>query len=277
MKIVRWGFLGALAAGIVSLPAIGHAQAPGSGKSLTLGAAAVVKPKYEGSDEYDVYAIPMIIPKFSDGSDDGLSGFRRFRKRVKFRGLDDIRFRVLGRGKLEAGLVTGYIGDRDEDDGDRLRGLGDVDGGLLLGGYAAIDMGGFTFVVAGVDKVSGDDAGVQIRFAAEVDRQLSERTKVVASVGATFADDDYMQTYFGVTAAQSANSAQGLPAFNAESGIKDVHVALSAEMDLSQRWVLKAGGRYGRLLGDAADSPVIETENQFSATLGLGYKFNFGG
>lgn len=46
-------------------------------------------------------------------------------------------------------------------------------------------------------------------------------------------------------------------------------------MDLSERWLLKAGGRYGRLLGDAADSPVVETENQFSGVLGLGYRFDW--
>ena len=50
--------------------------------------------------------------------------------------------------------------------------------------------------------------------------------------------------------------------------------ALGATMNLSDRWLLKAGGRYGRLLGEVADSPVIETENQLSGVLGLGYRFD---
>jgi outer membrane scaffolding protein for murein synthesis (MipA/OmpV family) len=29
------------------------------------------------------------------------------------------------------------------------------------------------------------------------------------------------------------------------------------------------------LLGDAADSPVVETENQLSGVLGLGYRFHW--
>jgi outer membrane protein len=65
-----------------------------------------------------------------------------------------------------------------------------------------------------------------------------------------------------------------LPAFSPDAGIKDAHIEIGAEVLLSDRWLLRAGGRYARLLGDAADSPVIETENQFSGTLGLGYRFN---
>lgn len=33
-------------------------------------------------------------------------------------------------------------------------------------------------------------------------------------------------------------------------------------------------GRYARLIGDAADSPVIETENQLYGGVGLSYKFS---
>jgi hypothetical protein len=52
--------------------------------------------------------------------------FQSFRQRVKFRGLDDIRVRALGGERLQAGVVTGYITERDESDGRLLRGLGDI-------------------------------------------------------------------------------------------------------------------------------------------------------
>lgn len=260
----------------VAAPCAALGQAEEAGKSLTLGGAVVVKPKYEGSSGHDVFGVPIIIPKFSDPDEGDPSAFKRFRKRVKFRGLDDIRFRVVNPGPLEFGVVGGYLSDRDQDDGVRLGGLGDVDGGMSLGGYAAVNVGELTFDVAAFDKVSGDDAGVQIRLGAEVDRRISERVKIVARVGTTFADEDYMQTYFGVTGAQAATSTFGLAAYDADSGIKDVHIELGTEVALNDRWLLKAGGRYGRLLGDAADSPVIETADQFSGTLGIGYRFNVG-
>ncbi len=82
-----------------------------------------------------------------------------------------------------------------------------------------------------------------------------------------------MDTYFGVTAAQSRTSLAGLAQYDPQGGFKDVHADLGATVDLTERWILKMGGRYARLIGDAADSPVIETENQFSGIVGLGYKF----
>lgn len=270
MKLLRvYGVLAMALAGSSAPSVEAAADTEFTGRSLALGGAVVVKPKYEGSDEHEVYGIPMIIPKLSDPNDPNPSAFKKFRKRIKFRGLDDIRVRALDNGALEVGLVTGYLSSRDQDDGDRLGGLGDVDGGLTLGAYAALNFGDVTFDVAAFDKVTGDDAGVQVRLGAEVERQVSARTKLTARVGTTYADEDYMQTYFGVTAA----STFGLPVFNADSGFKDVHVALGAEVDLGERWVLRAGGRYGHLIGDAGDSPVIETEDQLSGTLGLAYRF----
>jgi outer membrane scaffolding protein for murein synthesis (MipA/OmpV family) len=34
--------------------------------------------------------------------------------------------------------------------------------------------------------------------------------------------------------------------------------------------------RYSRLVGDAADSPIVETEDQFTGLVGLSYKFDLG-
>ena len=244
-----------------------------SERSIALGAAVVAKPKYEGSDEHDVFVIPLFVPKFSDSADENPSLFKKIRRRVDIRGLDDVRIRISRPGGFEFGAVTGYITDRDQSDARRLRGLGDVDGGLVLGGYAGIRRGPVLFDVAIIDKVTGDDAGFQVRLGAGTEQQISERATISATVGTTFASDDYMQTYFGVTPAQSAASVAGLPAFNASGGIKDVYFELSSELELSDRWLLRASGRYARLLGDAADSPVIETEDQLSGSIGLGYRF----
>lgn len=262
-----------LAAGSFAAPAYANPE-DGVGRSLTVGGAVLVKPKYEGSDSHDVIGFPIIIPKFSDDPDKQPSAFKSFRQRVKFRGLDDIRVRAVGGDRLQAGAVTGYITDRDQGDGRLLRGLGDVEGGLVLGGYAGFRLGAVDFDAAYIDKVTGDESGFEFRFGAETTRQVTERVKVVARVGTTFASDGYMQTYFGVTPAQAASSRAGLPVYDPDAGIKDVYVELGSEIALGERWLLKPGGRYGRLVGDAGDSPIVENENQFSGVLGMGYKFH---
>lgn len=247
---------------------------PEAERSVTLGGSVIVKPKYEGSDEYEYIPIPIIVPRFSDTPGEDPSTFKKFRQRVNFRGLDDIRIRALGGERLQLGAVTGYITDRDQNDGDKLRGWGNVEGGLVLGAYSAFSVGEIQFDAAILEKVTGDDSGFEMRFGVETTQKITERTTIVARVGTTFGSEDYMQTYFGVTPTQAARSKAAVPVYSANSGIKDVFLQLGATVALSDRWLLKAGGRYGRLLGEAADSPVVETENQLSAVLGLGYRFN---
>jgi MipA family protein len=50
-------------------------------------------------------------------------------------------------------------------------------------------------------------------------------------------------------------------------------VELGVKADLDERWTAKATVGYSRLIGDAADSPIVESENQFTGLLGLSYKF----
>jgi outer membrane scaffolding protein for murein synthesis (MipA/OmpV family) len=49
---------------------------------------------------------------------------------------------------------------------------------------------------------------------------------------------------------------------------------LSSDIALDQRWTLKLTGRYSHLVGDAADSPIVETESQFYGGVGLTYRFD---
>jgi outer membrane scaffolding protein for murein synthesis (MipA/OmpV family) len=98
----------------------------------------------------------------------------------------------------------------------------------------------------------------------------------VLSIGprVTWADENYQQAYFGVTPAMSA--ASGLPAFDADSGLRGVGGATSLSYQFSPDWGIQAYGRYERLVGDAGRSPLTRTygsRDQFSAGLALSYTF----
>lgn len=253
--------------------ALGGGETTVAKSSIGLGAAAVIQPKYEGSNEFEVIPIPVVIPRFTDRASEEPSAYSEVRKRVAFRGLDDIRIRVLGGDRLQVGAVTGYITTRDQDDGDLLKGLGDISGGMVLGAYSAFRLGAFTFDAAYIDKLTGDSAGPQYRFGIETKQQLSDRASVGIRVGTTFASAEFMQTYFGVTPAQSRRSKDGLPVYTTDGGIKDVFIAIGGTYDINERWVLKGGARYGRLLDEAANSPVVQTPDQVSGTVGLAYRF----
>lgn len=231
---------------------------------VKVGGVLVVKPTYEGSDDYEVVGFPYIFPTFSGGGPG-------FFSRIDARGLDDVRFKLIERDGFVAGPLAGYNLGRDEDDDDNLDGLGDVDGGVVAGGFVGYRAGPVLFD-ASFHNTFGDDGGYLIRFGAEVERPLRERVLLTARLGATYADDDYMQNYFGVSAEQSANS--GFDAFDAEAGFKDVFAEVGLKAQLDARWEARASVRYSRLVGDAADSPIVESEDQFTGMLGLSYKFD---
>lgn len=238
----------------------------GPGLALQAGAFIAVAPKYEGSDQYEAIGVPFIAPS-GDGLGNGL---------VQFRGPDDLRFRLLEWKGFEAGPLVGWRFDREESDGNTLRGLGDVDGGFVAGGYAAYRVGPFMPFVSYHHQVSGDETGGIVRFGAEAKHQLAAWLAVTATAGATYAGEDYMDAYFSITPEQSAASRAGLAVYEADAGIKDVFFGLSGDVPLSDRWTLKVSGRYTRLVGDAAGSPIVESEDQFFGGLGLTYRFGLG-
>ena len=174
-----------------------------------------------------------------------------------------------------AGPLLGYQFGRKEDDGDRLIGLGDIDGGVVVGAFAGLKL--FPTLIFGASyhrTVSGNVDGGRLRFGLEYEQPVSGALAFYGKAGATNADGDYMSSYFGVSTIQSNASAANLASFDASSGIKDVYVGAGVKYKLSERWSVKLNGRYCRLVGDAADSPVIETEDLFSGTASVTYKFS---
>ncbi len=239
-------------------------------RSVRLGAAVVVEPEYEGSDEVRVYGLPIIRPDLSAG-DSGAGGL--LSRYVTFEGIDDVRLKLIQADGLTAGPLGGYAFGRDEDDGDLLEGLGDVDDGAVVGAFVAYTVGGLTFDVVYQHQVSGNVDGYRLTFGGEIEREIGAHSTASVRVGATYADDNYTSAYFGVSDAQAANSVAQLAAFDAGSGIKDVHVEFGAVLAIDDRWALHPELRYARLVGDAADSPIVESEDQLSGRLGLSYKF----
>lgn len=229
---------------------------------VNVGGFVVVAPKYEGSSDYRAIGVPFVAPAFDGGG------------RLQFKGPDDVRFRLFELNGFEAGPLAGWRFGRDEEDSRRLRGLGDVDGGLVAGGYMAYRAGFLKPFLSYHHQITGDDAGGVVRFGSEAIWQLGRGSEIVGSVGASWADQRYMDAYFSVTPGQSAASLAGLPIYDADAGIKDVFVGATAKVALSELWTLNLTGRYAHLVGDAADSPVTESVHQWTAGVGLTYRLN---
>jgi outer membrane scaffolding protein for murein synthesis (MipA/OmpV family) len=83
-----------------------------------------------------------------------------------------------------------------------------------------------------------------------------------------------VNTYFGVTAGESAGSA--FPAYSGDSGVVSAGVELGLDYRFNDNWGIDATLRAERFTGDAADSPIVQDESQLRATIGVTRRFTFG-
>ena len=93
----------------------------------------------------------------------------------------------------------------------------------------------------------------------------------------SWSNDRYQDAWFGITPADAI--ASGLPAYDPGGGIHAFGAAASFETQFSPRWGIQTYVKYDRLVGDAADSPVVTvlgSRDQFSGGLGLTYTFGKG-
>jgi len=108
------------------------------------------------------------------------------------------------------------------------------------------------------------------------DQVWRDGDKYVFSVGPRilFSDGRYQRAYFGVTPA--ASLASGLPVYRPNGGIHGVALASGLSTQFSPQWGLFGYARYERLVGDAAQSPIVRqlgSRNQLSGGVGLTYTF----
>ena len=222
--------------------------------AISIGVATGVAPDYEGSNDYEFGFGPNISASWRDT--------------IFYRG-KSLGVNIIRQKNLKAGLIAARAAKRKEDDNDKLEGLGDVDGGIEVGGFVSYRNKPWRFNAEARQEVDSGHEGALLELSAGTYLPLVTPL-VFVELGTTLASDDYMESFFGVDSQQSANS--GLKKYNADAGIKDVNLSISAGYPLSDRWRVAVMVEYKRLLGDAADSPIVDDKNQFVAGLGLTYR-----
>lgn len=270
--VVRLRLLPAIVALAVFAPAVHAQQAkpPGPPRpqgdwDIRLGAGAMYQPDYEGSDDYAFGALPFLMVNYRD---------LVFLRGPMF-GANLITIKGPGPGdKLQIGPAVRYQFGRDEDDNDDLRGMGDIDGTVEAGAFISYGMGPWSAGLSLFQDVGDSHEGLTAKLTAGHRLPLGPKLMLRSELFATWADENYTQTFFGVTAVQSARS--GMRQYAAEGGLKDAGFSLDLNYSLSERWGLTGRIGYKHLLGDAADSPLVQDRgsvHQFSTGLMVSYRF----
>jgi outer membrane protein len=222
----------------------------------TLGIGAAAVPRYEGSSSYHATPFPILSASRGIFFVDGLEG--------------GIAYDLGDHVKVGA-LLSAEFG-RDESDGSRLKGLGDIDTTAGYGAFVRWQDGAFD-ASAKYLQSAHSGYGATLALAAKYKLVLDPRDNVAFEADSTFANQKSMQTFFGVTPAQSAHGAAGLPAFSPSAGFKRVSTSATWVHILTPAWSVNGSVGVGRLLGDASASPVTEHSTWIFGGVGVAYSF----
>lgn len=260
----------AAAVSAFSLPALAEEPQPPEGNGGISGFFALgpaVSPEFEGSSDYE--PVPLIISRVD-----------AFNLSLEIEGLD-ARLNLLPRSRFQFGPAATYRPGRDDVSNDTVDRLSSIDDAFELGGFVRYR---FTELLDPRDEfdlsaqvladVTGAHEGLTATLGGGYALFFGQRWRLGLGTEVTFASDDYMQTYFGVDARDAARS--GLQRYESDAGLKDISAEATLSYNFSESWGVVGRVEYTRLVGDAADSPIIDDEGSpDQAFAGLAVLFRF--
>ena len=237
----------------------------GGGWTVTLGAGAQTFPKYPGADTYGINPL-------------GIFGFRREGSPMPFKAPDDgFGFGFLGRDSvIDIGPSVRFQSKREEDDVGAA--VGDVGFTVEVGGFVELRPSENFRIRADLRQGIGGHDGLTGDLGADLVIRAADTTIFSIGPRARWADNDFHDAYFGV--APAIAGATGLPAYNPNGGIYAYGAVAGLTQKLGRNWGVLAYVGYDRLVGDAADSPIVRafgSRDQFSGGAGLFIEFDIGG
>jgi outer membrane protein len=107
---------------------------------------------------------------------------------------------------------------------------------------------------------------------------LRDHDRTIFSIGPrlNFADERFENAYFGISPVASART--GIAVYRPGGGLYAVGAVTSIVHQLSPIWGVNAYAGYDRLVGGAADSPIVQrfgSPDQLSAGIGVTYTFAY--
>lgn len=257
--------------------AIGRAQPPDTedGWSFEVGGGFIYSPAFSGSSDYQLKAVPAVRVTYGD---------------VFFASVwEGAGYRLLQGADWSAGPLVKMDFGRDADGnssfkiaGKRstaLRGFADIDNTMQVGAFLKGRMeswSGGVEILQGVNGHEGLTAEFSLNFRTDLHmRDDREGAPLILATGPRmmWGGADYNTAYYGVSSTDAFNT--GLPAYRAGSGLVSAGWGVTGVQPLSRRLTLIAMLNYTRLVGDAADSPLVQQRgdaNQWMTGVFLSYK-----
>jgi outer membrane protein len=216
------------------------------------GMALVVSPLYPGSKRIRVLPVPYIKAKYKD---------MHFSPR-------EISWLAFENKQWRTGIASGWEFGRDESDAHKLEGLGGIDATVV--GKAFVRYKSLSKIITSslnfTQDLGNSYSGYTINGTLGLNAYVAPWSTLL-SVGwqSRFADEQYMQAYYGVDTVQAMNSAY--KKYNLGSSVSRNGLYVMAIKKIENDRVFNVIFSYDRLRGSASRSPIIDTRHQFSTVL----------
>lgn len=249
---------------LLATPALAAGQRQGN--VLTLGGGVDVAPRYSGSDKSRVSAAQVVDYAMANGF--FVSTTRGIGYGNSFGNLDYNAALSYRAGRKDRDVSSDSIASGSDD----LRGMGDIKGSAIVVpglGYRVTDW--LTVQLQAEVPVSERDNGEAVHFGIASPLYTSPKNALTLALTGSWGSSKYVQTYYGVNAAQSA--ASGFARHDAGSGIYAYSLNLDWTHKLTSRWSLLAAAGVTQLTGEAGDSPIVQRKTSPVGSLKVTYSF----
>ncbi len=224
----------------------------------TVGAAVFVTDEYLGSDKRRTLVLPVVAYQWANGWFAGVT--------------NGIGINLSATSDQQYGFRLTVDKGRRQDRVSSLRGMGDVN--------AAVEVGAFfnhalsqAFVLSSSLRYGSGDAhkGLVLDLGAGYSTEFSPRWYLSTGAGLTLANASYMQSFFGVTPAQSVASGYAVNPVGA--GTRDLRANLALTYAINQKVSVTAAVSTSSLVGGARSSPLTQKRTSESGVIAVRYAY----
>ncbi len=234
-----------------------YGAAPGKDGGL-VGGAVLAGTEYQGSDERRTSALPVLDYQWANGWFAGTT--------------NGIGYNFSGSNHMQYGLRLTVDLGRKENRSSALRGMGDVDVKAEFGGFFNYALTPDFSLTSSLRYGAGQEGnGLVVDLGGAYSTQLDAQWRLGVGAGVSLANAEYLQSFFGVTAAQA--TASGYRASAPKAGVRNARINLALTCIATPRVSVTAGVSANTLLGDAADSPLVRKKTSVSGLLAAAYAF----
>jgi outer membrane protein len=232
---------------------------------ITIGGYGVAEPAFPGAKDY-IFTGRPIIDIHQAGAKEWLALPN-----------DAFSLSLYQTDNFRVGVAGDYLNHRQQSDApSELKGMHNIDYTLEAGAFA--EYYPVPFLRTRVEVLQGltGAEGLEANFMADFIYRPAPQWLFTAGPRMQVVNDKFASAFYSVTSAEEIPS--GLQQFRAAGGINYAGIDATARYDMTENFSLRAFAEWDRLLGDAADSPLVKQKgspDQLQFGLGAAYKFNY--